>query len=89
MCVYKLDSVILQFWGVVVFAPHGSWDLSSVIRDGTRALCSVGSLSHWTTREVPVLQILKISTLPSREIMHLYLLFFQILVMFTFFPQLL
>lgn len=42
-----------------MFAPHGSWDLSSVIRDGTCALCSVSSLSHWTTREVPIPIFLK------------------------------
>ena len=53
----------------MVFAPHGLWDLSALIRDGTCALCSGSSLSHWTTREVPVLQILKMSILPSREIM--------------------
>ena len=52
-----------------MFAPRGLWDLSSLIRDGTRALCSGSSLSHWTTREVPILQILKMCTFPSREIM--------------------
>ena len=37
--------------------PHGLWDLSSLIRDQTRAPCTLAveawSLNHWTAREVP------------------------------------
>ena len=37
---------------------YGIWDLSSSTRGQTRAPC-IGSLNHWTTREVPSFQFLK------------------------------
>ena len=37
---------------------YGIWDLSSPTRGQTRAPC-IGSLNHWTTREVPSFQFLK------------------------------
>ena len=44
----------------ILAASHGMWDLSSPTRDQTHApAVKVRSLNHWTTREVPSCQCLK------------------------------
>ena len=47
-------TILLLFY-ILVFWPWGMWDLSSPPRDQTRTPC-IGrqSLTHWTTREVPL-----------------------------------
>ena len=49
---------ILVLFHIVIFWPQGMWDLGSPSRDGTWTPC-IGrrSLNHWTTRDVPVVQI--------------------------------
>ena len=44
-----------MFW---VFWPWGMWNLDSPTRDWTRTPCiGRGGLSHWTTREVPLVKV--------------------------------
>ena len=54
-------TICLLFY-VLVFWPQGMWDPSSAIRDWTRTHC-IGrrSLNHWTTREVPEINYLKLN----------------------------
>ena len=56
----KLDFLknCLSFFFLVM--PQGMWDLSSPVRDRTRApALEKWSLNHWTTRKVPGLILLK------------------------------
>ena len=54
-------TILLLFY-VLVFWSRGMWDLSSPTRDWIGTPC-IGrrSLNHWTTREVPPFQLLKVS----------------------------
>ena len=50
-------TILLLFY-VLVFWPRGVWNLSSRTRDGTHtSWIERQSLNHWTTREVPHLQL--------------------------------
>ena len=53
--------MFLAFWS------PGTWDLSSPSLDWTHSLCSVRhSLNHWTTKEVPGMNVLNLASLTPK-----------------------